>query len=116
ARVPVGSRWQPVTVPGAAGTGAFRTSIRWNGRRFQIRDRVDRDRFGAPIVTDEGIVGMVQDERSGVPLADGLPKLGWQVRGHQEPRVIERTVVRPRRWYSLGDALLFGTRSAASRT
>lgn len=73
-----GGGWQPVTIPRVTGqaTRSLRTFVRWNGRRYDIRDRVDRDRFGAPIVTENGIVGMVQDERSGVPLNDVLSRLG----------------------------------------
>lgn len=78
-----GSGWQPVAIPRACGAGFVRTSIRWDGRRYQIRDRVAADQFGAPMVTDRGIVGMVQDERSGVRLVDVLPQLGWQARAHQ---------------------------------
>ena len=83
ARLHDGSGWQPVAIPRACGAGFVRTSIRWDGRRYQIRDRVAADQFGAPMVTDRGIVGMVQDERSGVRLVDVLPQLGWQARAHQ---------------------------------
>jgi len=54
---------------GSVETEFLQTSVRGDGMRYQIRDPVDPDVFGSPIWTDDGVVGIVQDETSGAAAA-----------------------------------------------
>lgn len=75
------SDWRPATIArvrrqdGRVDADFLQTSIRWNGMRYEIRDPVDAEAFGSPIWTDDGVVGMVQDDTSGAATTELLDSL-----------------------------------------
>ena len=74
--------WRPATIVRlrrSANTitpSYWRTSVRWDGRRYEIRDPVDAGAFGSPVWTETGVVAMVQDEVSAAPIEELLNQLG----------------------------------------
>ena len=74
--------WRPATIvrlrrlANTIAPSYWRTSVRWDGRRYEIRDPVDADAFGSPVWTETGVVAMVQDEVSAASVHELLDQLG----------------------------------------
>jgi hypothetical protein len=68
------------TVAAAGGAIQFETispRVHRDGSALVLDDPVDRSALGSPVVTSEGVIGMVQDERGGSVLRDALSANGY---------------------------------------
>lgn len=73
--------WQPAAVvrfdrQGKAGEPVlWMTEARWEGGRYRIKDPTDTTAFGSPLWTEDGVVGVLQDENSAAEISGLLKRL-----------------------------------------